>query len=115
MQALESLQLINSVVWYESKIFIFLKILLFFVHSFNLSFFSHLDFCLFENARSLDIIAFNYITLIYSLILVIALVVLMKLCPSKYLAYLRLNKVKKSNSTIQGLSSFLVLCYYNAV
>ncbi len=112
MQALESLQLINSVVWYESKIFVFLKILLFFVHSFNLSFFSHLDFCLFENARSLDIIAFNYITLIYSLILVIALVILMKLCPSKYLAYLRLNKVKKSNSTIHGLSSFLVLCYF---
>ncbi len=112
MQALESLQLINSVVWYESKTYIFLKILHFLVNSFNLSFFNTLDFCLFENAHSLDIIAFNYITLIYSLILVIALVVLMKLCPSKYLAYLRLNKVKISNSMIHGLSSFLVLCYF---
>ncbi len=112
MQALESIQLINSVVWYEPETFIFLKILLLLVHSFNLSFFNSLDFFFFENSRSLDIIVFNYITLIDCLILVTALVILMKLCPSKYLAYLRLNKVKISNSKIHGLSSFLVLCYF---
>ena len=66
MQALDALRLVNAM-WFEGNAKYFLRGLLFIVHFFNLSFFSleSLSFCLIENATALDMIAFDYITLLY--------------------------------------------------
>ena len=63
-------------------------ILNFIVSIFNLKFFylPQLSFCLFEGATSLDVIAFDYITVLYSLLLIVFTVLIVNL---------RCNRVKR--------------------
>ena len=100
-----------------------------FIHSiglvyklFNLDFFSisELSFCIWEGAGSLDILAMKYVTITYSLVLVLLTILILRLCGScktcKKIVTLKSNfngssKTKGSDSFIHGLSSFFVMCY----
>ena len=93
-----------------------LEALNFIVSIFNLKFFNlpALSFCLFKGANSLDVIAFDYITVVYSLLLIVFTVVIMNLRCNKLnrlLQKLKGKRVHLSQSIIHGLSGFLVMCY----
>ena len=101
---------------FDEKTNTFLELLNFFISFFNLKFFTHpkLSFCLFKGATSLSIIAFGYVTVTYSLLLVLLTVSLMNSPFNKLNKYIQKVKGRKtyiSESIIHGLSSFLVLCY----
>ena len=88
---------------------------------FNLDFFSvfKLSFCIWEGAGSLDILAMKYVTITYSLALVLFTILVLRLCGScKTCKIISLKsnvtggpKTKSSDSFIHGLSSFFVMCY----
>ena len=87
-----------------------------FYRMFNLDFFSldSLSFCLMKTATTLDILAFKYFTIAYSLLLVLTTIIVMKLCnPCSFKNYLSFSSsmlsVKKS--VIHGLIAILVMCY----
>ena len=76
----------------------------------NLEFFTHdkLSFCLLKGATSLNIIAVKYITIAYSLLLILVVVFLWnKCCTRVRVCGHRTSKI----AAVHGLSSFLVLCY----
>ena len=77
---------------------------------FNLDFFNinSLSFCLWEEARTLDMLAFKLVSILYGLLLILVTVVLIKKCDYR----LRLLKKSKMESyIIHGLAAFLVSCY----
>ena len=83
---------------------------------FKLKFFAEkgLSFCLFEGATTFNIIAFDYVTVIYSLALVIFIIFLMNpYChtTNKCIHKIKGRKTHISKSVIHGLSGFLILCY----
>lgn len=57
-------------------------------------------------------IAFNYVTILYCFLLIIVTIALKNKCSIKLNLYFGLEKTQLSDSFIHGLSSFLVLCYY---
>ena len=70
VQTFDNLLLLGHyIILFEKKTYKWLKALHFIVCIFNLSFFSLKDisFCLIEDANALDMIAFNYITLLLSI------------------------------------------------
>lgn len=78
---------------------------------FNLDYFStsKLSFCLWRDATVIDILAFKYVTVIFSFALVICLILLMnRLKCSRIEEFL---KIKEKLSVIKGLSAFLIICY----
>ena len=88
----------------------------FIVSIFNLDFFNlqTFSFCLFKGANSLDVIIFDYVTVVYSLLLIVFTVVIMNLRCNKLNRLLRKVKGRRvtlSQSMIHGLSGFLVMCY----
>ena len=96
-----------------------LSILNFIVSMFNLKFFNAqpFSFCLFEGATSLDVIAFDYITIVYSLFLILfTILVTNTRCyqVSKLFKKLNRKKLLLSQSTVHGLSGFLIMCYARA-
>lgn len=84
---------------------------------FNLNFFTldSLSFCLWKEASILDILAFKYVTIVYSLLLVTVTVLLMKvynitrLKRSLFKCILSSDFVK--GTVIHGFSTFFVMCY----
>ena len=79
-------------------------------HMLNLEFFTHdkLSFCLLKGATSLNIIAVKYITIAYSLLLILVVLFLWnKCCTRVRVCGHRTSKI----AAVHGLSSFLVLCY----
>lgn len=76
---------------------------------FNLEFFKieQLSFCLWSGAKVLDIIAFKYISTLFTFALVFILVKLM----NNQLLKCRGRKILIKHSVLKGLSAFLVLCY----
>ena len=79
---------------------------------FNLDFFNvdTLSFCIFKNASVLDVLAFKYITVLYSLLLIVAVIVFMRYCGPRCLGkYFRITTLR--NSVIHGLSTFIILSY----
>ena len=79
---------------------------------FNLDLFAvdSLSFCIWENASVLDMLSFKYITVAYSLLLVVSVILFMKYYAAKCLGrYYSITSVR--NSVIHGLTGFLVLCY----
>ena len=79
-------------------------------HMLNLEFFTHdkLSFCLLKGATSLNIIAVKYITIAYSLLLILVVVFLWNKCCTR----VRVCGHRTSKTAaVHGLSSFLVLCY----
>lgn len=83
---------------------------------FNLDFFTleRLSFCLWENATTLDMYAMKYVSIVYSLCLVLCTVALLN-CKfktlQKCLRRLRRADPDIGTSIIHGLSGFLVMCY----
>ena len=79
---------------------------------FSLNFFNiePLSFCIWENASVLDMLSFKYITIAYSLLLVLGVIFFMRYCAARCLGrYYSITSLR--NSVIHGLSAFLVLCY----
>jgi len=76
---------------------------------FALSFFEfeNISYCLWEGATTLDVLAFKYVTIIYSLALIFLTVILFKVCSFCK----RNNTVNIGGSVIQGLVAFLVCNY----
>ena len=76
----------------------------------NLEFFTHdsLSFCLWRGASTLNIITVKYITIAYSLLLVIAMVFFWNKCCARVRM---ISRKSAKNSVVHGLSSFLVICY----
>lgn len=91
---------------------------IFLANMFNLNFFvaEKLSFCLWKGATTLDVIAFKYATVFYSLSLVILTVFIMRLCGHRC-SCTKLRRVRNqrrrqiTNSVIHGISGFFVLCY----
>ena len=101
---------------FDNKASVILEILNFIVSFFNLEFFEHsrLSFCLFKRATTLNIIVFNYVTVIYSLLLILLTVALMNTRLNRLNKYIQKIKGREtyiSQSIIHGLSGFLFLCY----
>ena len=83
---------------------------------FNLDFFNAetLSFCLWKNASALDMLAFKYVTILYTLLLVVAVICIMNKCGGRCLAkYYRITTVKVT--VIHGISTFLVVCYAQCI
>jgi hypothetical protein len=94
------------------------RILHFFYLIFNLNMFTldEFSFCLFKGATALDVIAFSYITLIYSFVLVVGVIFLlnklsMKCSCKAFRRFTRKHRGTLQGSIIHGLTAFLVLCY----
>lgn len=94
------------------------KVIQFLYLGFNLNplVLDELSFCLFENANALDVIAFSYITLVYSFLLIIAVIVMVNKLGTRNCckAWWRCTSSKRESlqrSMIHGLSALLVLCY----
>ena len=93
-------------------------VLLLIYRIFNLNFFAvnSLSFCLWKSATTLDVIAFKYITIVFSFVLVIATYMLMNFC-----SIYRCEKHKLcrhftvQSSIIHGISTFLVMCFAQCV
>ena len=77
--------------------------------TFALSFFAleEFSFCLWSGASALDMLAFRYVTILYSLFLVMATVLLMKVCNCCG----RRMVLNLKHSIIHGLSAFIVMSY----
>lgn len=73
-----------------------------------------ISFCLWENASVLDMLVIKYITILYSLLLIVVVIFSLNRwggrCCGKYC---RITTVR--NSVVHGISSFLVLCYAQCV
>ena len=65
------------------------------------------SFCLWQGASALDMLAFRYVTVIYSLFLVIATVLSLKVCDFCG----RRMVINLKHSIIHGLSAFIVMTY----
>ena len=99
----------------------FMSIYLFTYRMFNLNFFTidKFSFCLWQGANTLDIISFKYLTILYSITLVIITVLLKKCGKGKYLVHCRSQNLRGSESSkssvkstmIHGFSAFFVMCY----
>ena len=83
---------------------------------FNLNFFNSesLSFCLWKGASALDMYAVKYVTILYTLFLVVAVIWIMKSCGGKCFGkFCRITSVK--TSIIHGISTFLVISYAQCV
>ena len=83
---------------------------------FNLDFFyiKSLSFCVWESASVLDILAFKYLTVVYSVFLIAGVIIFMKHCGARcFHKYHHINVARYS--VIHGLSTFLVICYAQCI
>lgn len=83
---------------------------------FNLDFFTSesLSFCLWKSASALDMLAIKYVTILYTLVLIMAVVWVMNSCGGKCCGRCcRITTVK--TSVIHGISTFLVMCYAQCI
>ena len=74
------------------------------------------SFCLWEGATALDMLAFRYVTIMYSLFLVIVTVILLKKCTFRFRCCQVSKQLKNEHqnlkhSILNGLSAFLVMSY----
>ena len=74
------------------------------------------SFCLWEGATALDMLAFRYVTIMYSLFLVIVTVIFLKKCTFRLHCYqvskqLKNEQLNLKHSILNGLSAFLVMSY----
>ena len=96
----------------------FMSVYLFTYRMFNLNFFTidGLSFCLWEGANTLDIFAFKYVTVVYSIVLVIVAVLFKRFGIGKCLCFKNRNLSESSNisvknTMIHGFTAFLIMCY----
>ncbi len=74
-----------------------------------------LSYCIYSSQNSLDIIALNYVTLVYSFVLLLCLLVIIskdKFCCPKVFKWC-IPFFKFEQGTVHGLTAFLILCYAN--
>ena len=64
-------------------------------------------YCLWTGATTLDVLAMKYVTITFSLILVLCLIILLKYCA----CYRVCSRMSFRSTIIHGLSAFLVMCY----
>jgi hypothetical protein len=97
----------NGYIQTKKGIFAFMKAYRFIYRMFNLEFFTldELSFCIWQGATTMDVLAVKYITIVYALLLVVATIVVMKICT------IRCFKLSPKGSIIHGLSAFFVICY----
>ena len=83
------------------------------IKAFNLDFFviPGLDFCLFKGANPLDLLSFDYVLVVYSLLLVLFTITCLNRRCTTRVKRLRGRRILRTSSIIHGLSGFLVLCY----
>ena len=103
----------NRSVWVEGWIYTILTKLHFFYRFFNTELFTtnSLSFCLWEDASSLDIVTFKYVTIVYSLLLIGLVVVLTNVCNINRLFHSVFNPRRVRSYIIHGLTAFLILSY----
>ena len=115
-QVIEFLQITGGQsIGFPKAVYILNKIHQTLYYVFNLRFFifKELSYCLIRNASALDMIAFNYVSLIYAFMLVLLLIFIMK-NRKIWLLLHRLFKVRirtTKGTIIHGISTFLVVCY----
>ena len=97
---------------------VFLKVHFLLFHTFNLDTFvlDELSFCIWKNANTLDTLSFKHVTLVYSFVLVISLIIVTNMC----IAHIRCNCYRSrwhdyTGSILHGLSAFLVLSYSHCI
>ena len=88
------------------------KVLLFVYKFLNLDFFNiySMSFCLWNSARSLDILAFKYVTMAYALALILIMIALMNFAPLyRFVTFVKPRMLRQS--VTHGLTAFLIMCY----
>ena len=83
---------------------------------FNLDFFNseHFSFCLWKHVTALDMIAFKFVTILYTMLLIVTIVWIMNKCSGKWFGRCcRINAVK--SSIIHGISAFLMIGYAQCI
>ena len=99
----------KSFIYYPEPVHKLTQIIQVFYKLFNFDFFGidSLSFCLWEGAKTLDMLAFKFVTVAFALLLIVITVFIMNRC-----VYNRWGKLfKNSLSIIHGLSAFLVMVY----
>ena len=82
----------------------------------NLDYFSFesISFCLWKDASALDMLAVKYITVLYTLLMIIVVIWIMNKCAGRCCGkYCRITTIK--TSMIHGISTFLVICYTQCI
>lgn len=124
-QVIDTLQVqANRFIWMPAPVYILNTVSLRFVYKIlSLQFFTandidglkFLSFCLWKGSTGLDMLAFHYVTLLYSLLLVIVTVKVMDTCNiRKYCCECCFKMRRKRTvrgSITHGLTAFLLLCY----
>ena len=84
----------------------------------NLNFFSndHISYCIWKKATALDTFAFKYITVLYSMILIAAVIWTMNKCGGWCIGKCKCCRITAVKSSIvYGISTFIVICYSQCV
>ena len=83
----------------------------------QLGFLDEISFCLFENATALDVLAFSYVTMIYTFVLIVLVIIIKRKCTirCKPRGPFRSSNYTLQGSIIHGLSSFLILFFSHCV
>ena len=117
-QVVEVFQLLtNDLILFSESAKVVNKIHSFIYLGFTLNFFvlDELSFCLWKNANAVSIVAFNYVTLAFALLLIILVTTIIGKCHMKRSVYQYIPLVPKQKKSpggiIHGLTAFLVLCY----
>ena len=82
----------------------------------NLNFFNldNLSFCLWKGASALDMLAFKYVTILFTLVLIVAVIWFINKCGGKCCGKCcRITTIRMS--VVHGISTFLVICYAQCV
>ena len=81
------------------------------LYMFNAQYFS---FCLWRGASTLDMFALKYVTIIYAILLITAVILIMNKCGGKCLGkYCRITVIRVS--VIRGITTYLILCYTQCI
>ena len=124
-QVIDTLQVeANRFIWIPAPVYVLNTVSIRFIYKiFSLQFFTandvesfkSLSFCLWKGATGLDMLAFHYVTLLYSLLLIILTVKVMDMCNvRKYCCECCFKMRRKQTvrgSITHGLTTFLLLCY----
>ena len=87
------------------------------IFDFNIFVSEKLSFCIYKNITVMDLFLFQYSTIIYALLLILVTIVILKV-NSLYTCIKLCHKCGRRNirgSVINGLTAFLVLCYFKCV
>ena len=70
--------------------------------------------CMWQGATALDMLAFKYVTVLYALLLIVAVIWIMNKCGGRCLGKVcQITAIKIS--VVHGISTFLVICYAQCI